>query len=180
MALPADSPDSIVPRHFVAPQTERGQWRVVQLDAAGQPLANAPAVTLCSDSLMSSTRLAQMRREAGCSIRLLEDSRDSAAWDASCPRGASRISYLRDGDSVLVTTGVGGAGAREETRMRFTPLGACRAGQRQASLDEDLCRALKRDAPNIDPGRDCARAAEPQVCRQRLREGVAKMLAMCD
>ena len=167
-------------RHFVPPQTERGQWRVVQLDAAGQPLANAPAVTVCTDSLMSSTRLAQLRREAGCSIRLLDDSRDSAAWDASCPRGASRISYLRDGDSVLVTTGVGGAGAREETRMRFTPLGACRAGQRPVSLDEDLCRALKRDAPHIDPVRDCAQAADQNMCRQRLREGVAKMLTMCD
>ena len=180
MAIPADAPDSIVPRHFVAPQTERGQWRVVQLDAAGQPLANAPAVTVCTDSLMNSTRLWQLRREAGCFIRLIDDSRDSAAWDASCPRGVSRISYLRDGDSVLVTTGVGGAGAREETRMRFTPLGVCRAGQRQASLDEDLCRALKRDAPHIEPVRDCAQAADQNMCRQRLREGVAKMLAMCD
>ena len=64
--------------------------------------------------------------------------------------------------------------------MRFTPLGACRPGQRTASLDEDLCRALKRDAPHIDPARDCAQAADQNTCRQRLREGVAKMLAMCD
>jgi hypothetical protein len=186
-ALAQDAPP--VPRMFQGMQGQKGQWQVEFLEATGagrEGKAKPPTMTLCTDNLVGSQAQQERRAARGgsqCKHRLVKDTASEAVVESTCPESTSVLTLTRESaNSIVMAIQSSGARGERTAKMRYTHLGACRAGQGAMSFDKDSeqCRKLKERAAKIDPEKQCARTKGDRAeCEQRVRDTAAKLSAMC-
>ena len=175
-----------VPKIFKGLQGQKGQYQVEFLEGTGRAGGKTPpTMTLCTDNLMDQSKGAQKpKAESKCTHKVLKDTSDEAVMETTCPdRTVSTTIKRENAKTFLMTVASKGAKSEPQTmRMRYTHLGACRAGQGSVTLDpnSEQCRKIKQQSAAMDPAKQCARQkGDREACEQRIRDAVKQLSSMC-
>lgn len=177
----ADTPP--VPKVFKGPQQgQKGQYQVEILEGGGRAGKTPPTMTICTDNLMTGGG-EKPRTEPGCTYRLLRDTADEAVMESVCKDRTSKVTLKRESaKALLMTMESTGARGPQTMKMRYTHLGACRAGQGTVTFDKnsEQCRKMRQRAEKMDPARQCARTkSDREQCEQRVRDARDQLVKMC-
>ena len=177
--------DMPVPKVFRGLQGQKGQYQVEFLEGGpGAGKGKPPVMTVCTDNLMKNNPAAKKERaESGCKQRLLKDTADEAVIESVCKERTSNVTIKRDGKAMLMDVKSTGPRGTDQTKIRYTHLGACREGQGAVSLDanSEQCRKMRAQAAEMDPAKQCARQQQNrEACEKMVRDAAAQISAMCN
>lgn len=162
----------------------KGQWRMEILEhSEAKPGQKMPAMTMCTDNLMKEARERQAAKgDRQCKQRLLKDSSDEAVMQITCPKRTVTTTMKREGANSVLADVTSTGDQQMHMKMRYTHLGACRAGQATMTLDKnsEQCQKIQAAVANMDPAKQCAGAGENRAqCEQMMRQRIAQMKGMC-
>ena len=166
LALPAAAEDAPVPKMFKGMQ--KGQWKAEVQSSASKPGKAMPSVIICTDNLMQHSNSGAKAPESGCKRRFLKDTASEAVMESVCPERTTTVSMKReDARNVLITIDSTGKRGPHNTKVHYTYLGACAAGQSTVTYDRnsDQCKRINAAAAKMDP--------------EKQREQIARLKAMC-
>lgn len=160
-AVAAD--EVMTPRMFKGMQ--KGQWKAEMTEASasksGKPM---PTMLVCTDNLLEQQKSAQ-KMESNCKRRFVKDTASEAVIESVCPERTSTTTIKKlNTDTVDVTIDSTGKRGSRHMKIRYTHVGACKAGQSTVTFDKDSeqCRKI-RDA----------------AAKMKDRDQAARMMAMC-
>ena len=142
-----------VPKVFKGMSGQKGQYQVDVLEGAGKS-STPQKMTICTDNLMQSGTQAKGKggSSSSCKHNILKDTADEAIIETTCDGRKSKVTIKRESaKSMLMSMESTGAKGPHTVKMRYTHLGACRAGQGTVSMDpnSDQCRQMREAAANM-------------------------------
>jgi hypothetical protein len=181
----ADTPP--VPKVFKGMSGQKGQYQVDILEGAGKS-SSPQKMTICTDNLMQSGPQAKGKgggsSSSSCKHNILKDTADEAIVETICDGRTSKVTIKRESaKSMLMSMESSGAKGPHTVKMRYTHLGACRAGQGTVSMDpnSEQCKQIRQQMAQMDPAKQCANSGSNRAqCEKQFADMRKQMSGMCN
>lgn len=188
----ATAQDMPVPKLYAGEAMQKGSWRIELLEMTGTGAPDRKPdgpqqFDMCMDSVMEMSKQQEKRGKSepksDCRHKLLKDTASEAIMESRCGKAVttSEIQRLAAGRYQVKVDHTGPDG-NSTMRMRYSYMGACKAGAGMISTDKNsqACREAKASIDGMDPKKLCAGSgAQQAMCEQQVAQARKSYESMC-